>query len=296
MVAALKVGKRRRWQRPRGLGLLLAVLAVVGTEQAFERWAAHTLVDAPNGGVPIAPPRRGELRLTVGPPDATLSVETVAPKLPPRATIFVLPGLRDDKEYMRAYAERLAEAGYRAVLVDSRGHGRSGGQWLTYGVQESRDLSQLIDALAITGPIGVLGHSYGGSTALQWAGREPRLRAAIGMGAFTTLRECVRDLPIIGTIVPHFILERAIERASRMAHFDPDEADARRAVQKTQAAVLIVHGSLDPIVPVAHAHSLAAAGQGHSQLVILDGQDHENLAGDPRLWSMTLDFLSRVFP
>jgi pimeloyl-ACP methyl ester carboxylesterase len=283
-------------RRPRWLGLAVAVAVVAGGEQLFERWSAHTMVDAPNGGVPTSPPRPGELRLTVGPPEATLSIEIVAPRLPPRATIFVLPGLRDDKEYMRAYAERLAEAGYRAVLVDSRGHGRSTGHWLTYGVQEARDLSQLVDALGIDGPIGVLGHSYGGASALEWAGREPRVRAVMSLGSFTNMRECIRDLPIVRTLVPHFVMARAVERAGRLAHFDPDEADARRAAARTRAPVLIAHGSADPIVPVAQARSLAAAAAGHVQLVILDGQDHENLAGDPRLWSMTLEFLSRAFP
>ena len=53
-------------------------------------------------------------------------------------------------------------AGYRAVLVDLRGHGRSTGKYLTYGVQEAQDISQVIDALEqqqlIAGEIGVLGH------------------------------------------------------------------------------------------------------------------------------------------
>jgi pimeloyl-ACP methyl ester carboxylesterase len=59
---------------------------------------------------------------------------------------------------------------------------------------------------------------------------------------------------------------------------------------------LIVHGSADPIVPVAQAHLLAAAAPGRAQLVIIDGQDHENLAGDPRSWQMTLEFLAQAFP
>ena len=36
------------------------------------------------------------------------------------------------------------------MLVDLRGHGGSSGRWLTYGVVESRDLSQLIDQLEPT--------------------------------------------------------------------------------------------------------------------------------------------------
>jgi pimeloyl-ACP methyl ester carboxylesterase len=277
-------------------GLGLALVIVVGGEQIFERWAAYAMVDAPNGGVAVAPPRPGELRITVGPPAATLSVELVRPKLPPRATIFVLPGLRDDKDYMRSFAERLAEAGYRAVLVDSRGHGRSTGRWLTYGIVESRDLSQLLDALALDGPIGVLGHSYGAANAISWAGREPRVRAVMALGPFSSLRQCIADLPVVRSLVPRFVMEHAVVRAGRMAGFAPDEADVRAAAARSHAPILIVHGSEDPIVPVAQSRAIAAAAPDRAQLVVLDGQDHENLAADPRLWPLTLDFLSRAFP
>jgi pimeloyl-ACP methyl ester carboxylesterase len=276
--------------------LVAAIIVVVAGEQLFERWAAHSLVDAPNGGVPMAPPRPGELRIAVGPPPAMLSVEIVAPRLPPRATIFVLPGLRDDKEYMRAYADRLATAGYRAILVDSRGHGRSTGQWLTYGVQESRDLSRLVDALGLEGPIGVLGHSYGAASAIQWAGREPRVRAVLALGPFATLKSCVASLPVVATVVPHFVLMHAVERAARMAGFVADDADARAGAARSNAPVLIVHGSDDPVVPVSESRAIVAAAPARVRLVVLEGQDHENIAGDPRLWPLTLDFLSRAFP
>jgi pimeloyl-ACP methyl ester carboxylesterase len=275
----------------------LVVLGVVaGGEQLFERWAAHAMVDAPNGGHATSEPHPGELRITVGPPAATLSVEMVRPKLPPRATIFVLPGITDDKEYMRAYADRLATAGYRAVLIDSRGHGRSTGQWLTWGVQEARDLSQLIDALGIDGPIGVLGHSYGGASAIQWAAQEPRVKAVMALGPFSSMRNCVASLPVVRSVVPRFVLEHALVRAGQLAGFRPDDADARVAARKTRAPILIVHGTEDPIVPLEQARNIAAAAPDHVKLVVLEGQDHENIAGDARLWPLTLDFLARSFP
>ena len=55
----------------------------------------------------------------------------------------------------------LAFAGYRVALVDLRGHGRSTGEYLTYGVREAQDVSQVIDAMEqqqlIAGTIGVFG-------------------------------------------------------------------------------------------------------------------------------------------
>src|SRR5437763_1105812 len=133
-----------------------AVIALVLGDVAFERLGAHAIVDAPNQHRAMARQGGAERFVDVGPPAATLAIELVEPTLPPRATIFVLHGIRDRKENLRHWAEHLSEAGYRAVLVDSRGHGHSTGDWLTYGVQESRDLSQLVDALQLDGPNGVM--------------------------------------------------------------------------------------------------------------------------------------------
>jgi pimeloyl-ACP methyl ester carboxylesterase len=274
----------------------LALLALLGLEQGFEHWFAHKMVDAPNQSAPPAVLRPGEQRIHVGPPDAVLSIEIVAPKLPPRATLFVLPGITDDKEYVRSYAEHLAEAGYRAILVDTRGHGRSSGRWLGWGLQESRDLSQVIDALQLDGPLGVLGHSYGGATAIIWASKEPRLRAVLAMSPFASMRACIDDLPGVHLLVPHWLRQHIVDMAGRLGHFDPDQASALDAVGKMKTPVLIVHGNRDPLVPHQQSVDLAARAPDHVKLVILDGQNHEDLAGDARLWPITLDFLARMFP
>ena len=42
---------------------------------------------------------------------------------PPRGTILLLHGYLQDRNYVTPWAVRLAQAGYRCVLVDLRGHG-----------------------------------------------------------------------------------------------------------------------------------------------------------------------------
>jgi pimeloyl-ACP methyl ester carboxylesterase len=277
-----------------------AVVALGLGDVATERIGAHAIVDAPNRGArALPPPELGERRIAVGPPAATLSVVVVEPTGAARATVFCLHGIRDRKENVRDWATHLAAAGYRAVLVDSRGHGRSSGDWMTYGVQESRDLSQLVDALALPGPLAVMGVSYGGATAGVWGGREPRLRAAVAVAPFASLREIVpvytpRTIPLVGWLIPRFVVMRTVDAAGRLGYFDPDDASPRTAAARARVPILILHGTRDDKVPFHHAELIRDAARDRVTLLPLDGQDHDHVASDPRLWPPVLDFFERA--
>ena len=137
----------------------------------------------------------------VGPPEAALSVSVVEPrdKSPaPRGAILVLHGILARSAAMLPVARTMADAGYRAVLVDLRGHGRSTGKYMTFGVQEAKDLRQVIDALErkglLAGSLGVYGISYGATTSIHLAGTDRRIRAVVAVEPFCTARE----------EVPHF--------------------------------------------------------------------------------------------
>jgi pimeloyl-ACP methyl ester carboxylesterase len=291
---------------PRRIGAVAVItIALLLGDIATERIGAHAIVDAPNQGRSAELINRsinsetGERVVDVGPPAAKLAVQLVEPKLPPRATIFVLHGIRDNKENLRHWADHLAEAGYLAVLVDSRGHGHSSGDWLTYGVQESRDLSQLLDALHLPGPFGVMGISYGGATAVEWTAREPRLRGCVAVAPFASLRDIVpvytpRTVPVVGWLIPRFVQMRTVDAAGRLAGFDPDAASPRAAAHATKTPILIIHGNQDVTVPPRQSE-LIADGAPSVTLMRLDAQDHDHISGDPRLWPLALDFFARVF-
>lgn len=63
----------------------------------------------------------------------------------------------------------LRRAGYRVVLWDQRGHGRSGtGDADSYHIDQlGRDLHEVIEAVAPEGPLVLIGHSMGGMTMMS---------------------------------------------------------------------------------------------------------------------------------
>jgi pimeloyl-ACP methyl ester carboxylesterase len=263
----------------RGLLLLLSFSGC----QPLERLSASAIVVAPNRGALASPRVDGELRVLVGPPAATLSLEIIDAPSAPRGTVFLLHGIRSDKTSMRSWGRMLAEAGFRAVLVDLRGHGRSTGDWLSYGVVESHDLAEVLDALETrglrVGPVGVMGISYGAATAIEWAGRDPRISAVVAVAPFASLRAVVpgyAPLPLSASFV-----NGAIDMAGREAGFDPDDASPLVAMAHTGARVLLIHGEDDGKIPPWHSRELLAAGKDHAELVLVPGAGHRSIAADP---------------
>jgi len=265
------------------LGILLGVLSSVTVGcQPFQHLAASAIVDAPNRGALPKAPLQGEIPVAVGPPSATLSVEIVDEKTP-RATVFVLHGIRADRRSVRQWGHMLADAGFRAVLVDLRGHGRSTGDWLSYGVVESRDLAQVLDALEACGlrigSVGVMGLSYGAAIAIEWAGIDPRIEAVVAIAPFASLRDVVPEY------APAFLsssfVSGAIDMAGRQGDFDPDEASPLLAMGRTQVPVLLIHGRDDHRIPARHSQRLFAARAEHTELLLVPGAGHLSIADDP---------------
>jgi pimeloyl-ACP methyl ester carboxylesterase len=206
----------------------------------------------------------------------------------PKGTIFVLHGIGDrkDKVPYLLWARILAQAGYRAVLVDLRGHGRSTGRYMTYGVRESRDMKQLLDAFEaqglVAGPVGVWGISYGAAVGIQWAAVDPRVRAVCAFEPFCTLRDAVKDFaPVVlggwSFIAPAPVLRATTNAAAALAGFDPDDASPRKAITKTTAPVLLVHGTRDHHLPPYHSVRLHEAAPDHSELFLVEGDGHLTL-------------------
>lgn len=296
--------QRVRWARLIRAGLAATVVVGFG---GCQRILARLIVYAPNHGWHPTPTAwaataaldtsnpDAEWRIRVGPPDAELAFQIIDPPYPNhaaarelRGTILILHGIYASKEHMRPVADLLAAAGYRSVLVDLRGHGHSTGDWLTYGVVESRDLSQVIDALnarrLIAGCIGVYGASYGGGIAIQWAGRDPRIDSVVAVAAFASLKEVVPSvaeltLPSANLLSDEFV-RQTIVMAGQLADFDPEEADNIAAIRRTHAAVLLFHGDRDAKIPCSQSYELAEAAGAKARYIELFGEDHTSIMGD----------------
>ncbi len=224
-----------------------------------------------------------------------------------KGTVLFLHGAYSRTEHMLPIAKRVAAEGFRCVLVDLRGHGRSTGERITYGVQESADLGQVIDVLGqkglIEGGLGVYGFSFGAATAIQLAGRDPRVGAVVAVAAFSRLHDAVGEaaqsrLPGAARYVDARWVEETLREAGREGAFDTRAADAVAAIERTRAMVLLVHGDADEFVQAKHSVALHRAGWRHSQIVLVKGADHADVARDERgtVTRLAVDWFGRWLP
>lgn len=230
------------------------------------------------------------IETAVGPPAATLVSWVVEARTPRfKGTVVLLHGVRMDKRSLAAIGAALADDGYRAVLVDLRGHGESSGRYLTYGGVEAKDISSVLDALGghglTLGCTGVYGFSYGGAVALELSARDPRVSAVVAVASFSTLREVVDDyrqkyLPAPLSMIPGAWFQGAVDEAGRIATFDPDRIAPLRAVSQSSAALLLIHGTADTQVPLRHSQALFGAATGNARLLTVAGAEHAAMPVD----------------
>jgi hypothetical protein len=109
--------------------------------------------------------------------------------VPPRngTAVVLLPGAGSSRTAVLGQAAVLAQHGYGTLLVDTRGHGLSGGLAMDFGWWGGRDITAAVSYLTRQpgvqpGKVAVLGLSMGGEQAIAAMGADPRIRAVVAEG------------------------------------------------------------------------------------------------------------------
>lgn len=205
---------------------------------------------------------------------------------PPKGTLVFLHGYLQDKRFLTPWAIRLAQEGYRCVVLDLRGHGDSTGRHISFGAFESADVSAVIDDLARRGwdvsSVGLLGVSYGASVALLTAGRDARVKAVVAFEPFASAEKAVPELMRAAFAAEaRGITDRQFAQAHRkqaaLAGFDWADADVPAALARTRAPVLFFHGEADTWLSPAHSRELARRAPPGSELRLVPRDNHVTL-------------------
>ncbi|MEM3725767.1 MAG: alpha/beta fold hydrolase [Candidatus Bathyarchaeia archaeon] len=195
--------------------------------------------------------------------------------------IIALHGLESDKDSGKwpIMASRLCREGYACLRFNFRGCGngpeKSEGLFedtcLTSRIEDYRAAIKFLwnNGEVDVNRLGVIGSSFGGMVAL--AAQDERVKAMVVMA--TPYR-----IPVLGEAKFSRELGAYYElpsgrRLKENFFKDLGKYDLLEAVKKAPP-ILIIHGSMDEIVPVEHALKIYEAAPEPKRLEIIDGADH----------------------
>lgn len=203
--------------------------------------------------------------------------------------VLLLHGIADTRLGVTAPAELLTRAGYAVLLPDSRGHGASGGDLVTYGLAEARDAAQWAHWLAIQSGVErtyALGESLGAAVAIQSLVFDPGFRAIVAECPFARFDEIAVYRVAQRVFGLHVFARPLVSLASLYAEerygVNLMRISPLEALRGSHTPVLLIHGTADRNIPPSQSRELAAANRRYTELWLVPGAVHTGaLAAEP---------------
>jgi len=218
--------------------------------------------------------------------------------------VAVLHGIADSRSGAAGFAPMFLAEGYSVLLPDSRGHGRSGGEFVTYGLLEKRDVLEWAHWMRGGGCAEIygLGEALGASILIQASAIEPAFRAVVAECPFADLKAAgeyrVRGmLPLpgwISTPAARIIVASGIAYARLRYGLDFGQVAPITAMEQTTTPILLIHGMEDRRTPYCHSQRLSQA-KPSAVLWLVPHADHVSASStDPSEFRLrVLDWFAR---
>ena len=187
----------------------------------------------------------------------------------PRGAVILLHGIADTRRGVLGHARLLLENRYAVLTPDARGHGASGGSFISYGLLEAEDVHRWTNWLCDTArPAALygLGESMGAAILLQALAHETRFRAVVAESPFATFEDIAYDRLAQASGLPRGfarvafwpVVTPALGYARLRYGVDLRQASPMAAVGATGVPILLIHGEEDTNVPPRHSKALQA--------------------------------------
>ena len=213
----------------------------------------------------------------------SVSLENADWDLGSKGTIVFCHGRFGSKDPDLKYVPWFHQAGYNAFLFDFRGHGRSEGNYTSFGLHERKDLLGAIEFLRNRGisTVGVIGFSLGGAVAISTAAQHKAIKAVVVDGAFVALRNTLaagaRERRVPSWMI-RYLGPFIIWVAGRRVGGDLEKWDPIRWVDRIAPRPLfIIHGGRDQYIATEDVRRLYGKAGEPKELWIVDEAGHRRV-------------------
>ena len=183
--------------------------------------------------------------------------------------VIVLHGIADSRVSSIGFAPMFLNEGYAVLLPDSRAHGASAGQFVTYGLLERYDVIGWAHWMKRMGCARLygLGESLGASMLIQAAAVEPAFDAIVAESPYADLREIAEYRVRRIVLMPGFaavpiakaVVSSAVLYARWVDGLDLRQVSPVRAIAHVSTPILLIHGLKDRRTPPWNSQELASA-------------------------------------
>jgi hypothetical protein len=188
----------------------------------------------------------------------------------------------------RGRSQRMAPAflsrGYSVLAPDSRGHGESGGDTITYGIQEKFDALAWAHWMRQNGCTKIygLGESLGASVLIMASGIEPAFTAIAAEGAFADL---ISEAEYRGAaqfpfpyLISYPLAKLAVLGGNTYTtityNLNFNQVSPIESIRHSHTPTLLIHGTADTRTPPENSQRLAAANPQYTSLWLVPGATH----------------------
>lgn len=206
---------------------------------------------------------------------------------------------KDMIRYAKFYHDIL---GYNVLMPDTRGHGKSEGDYIGFGWPDRKDylkwIDYIIENVGQDSKIILHGVSMGGATVLMVSGEDlpNNVKAIVSDCAYTSAKEQLEyqlkkmyNLPSF-PIIPSTSLLTKIK-----AGYFFGEASALEQVEKSRTPILFIHGDADTFVPYKMVNELYNSCASEKDIFIVEGAKHATAYKDNEVGyeNKVIEFLSK---
>ena len=185
------------------------------------------------------------------------------------AVIMMQHGYKSTRKELLNEAEMMYRHGYGILLTTVRAHVYSEGELITFGMNEVDDLDAWYEYLLTRGDIdpdriGILGNSFGGMLAIQYAAQNENIKGVVANCAFSSLNDTVSTSVEYFTDLPSFPFAPLIVFwAERETGFKTDDIDTTQWIaQISPRPVFLMQGGADVVISAESGQRLYdAAGE-----------------------------------
>jgi uncharacterized protein len=205
-----------------------------------------------------------------------------APAAGATQAVVLLHGFGTTRTQMLARAGFLQAHGYAVLLYDARGHGQSGGERISFGWYETRDLLGALDFLRAKNfhEFGCIGASQGGATIALAAAELRDVRWVVLESVYPTMTDAVdrrfrRTLGVPGWLGASLLIPFAEHRLAVVVR----DIAPISCIADLNCPVLIAHGDRDRHTLIDSARELFARAREPKSLWVVTGAAHIDLYG-----------------